>query len=160
MKTVKYIAASLILIMALFSYQVYQRGYFTLFNMEKVQRISPKAAEQLITEKPMAILDVRDPNEYEVSHIKGAVRYEKDVLDNLNKNEPILVYCTVALRSNKLAKQLQKQGFNEVYELKNGLIGWSNASLPMVDTQESPTEEVHVYNRFFGAFLKKGKPIY
>ncbi|WP_176723304.1 rhodanese-like domain-containing protein [Roseivirga misakiensis] len=128
--------------------------------MEKVKRIQPKEALSLLKDNPITILDVRDEIEYTVSHLKGAVRYEEGMLDDLEKNQPILVYCTVSLRSNKLAKRLQKQGFNQIYELKNGLIGWSNANMPMVDTQNSNTDEVHVYNRFFGTFLKKGTAVY
>ncbi|MFY0593500.1 rhodanese-like domain-containing protein [Roseivirga sp.] len=160
MKRKKYILLSLTIIMVLFSFLAYHRGVYTVFNMEKVKRIKAEEALDLLREKSMTILDVRDEYEYTVSHLNGAVRYEKDLLGDLDKNEPILLYCTVSLRSNKLAKQLQKQGFNEVYELKNGLIGWSNASLPMVNAENSNTEEVHVYNRFFGTFLKKGKAIY
>lgn len=160
MNLTKSIILGLLVILALSSYQIYQRGYFTLFNMEKVKRINPSDAQQLLSEKPMTILDVRDENEYTISHLEGALRYQEDLLTGLDKSKPIMVYCTVALRSNKLAKRLQKQGFSEVYELKNGLIGWSNASLPMKDSNNELTEEVHVYNRFFGAFLKKGIPIY
>lgn len=160
MNRTKYLISALIVLLTLSSYQIYQRGYFTMFNMEKVKRMNPLDVEQLISERPMTILDVREEYEYTISHLIGALRYEEELLEGLDKSKPVMVYCTVALRSNKLAKKLQKQGFNEVYELKNGLIGWSNASLPMENSKQQRTEEIHVYNRLFGAFLKKGTPIY
>ena len=149
MKFIKYILSFLILALVITSYQVYQRGYFTLFNLERIERINSKTGQSLLSNQEFIILDIREENEFDISHIAGALRFEEDVLDTLDKNKPVLVYCTVGLRSNKFAKRLQKQGFKDIYELKNGLIGWSNASLPLINSNQDQTKEVHVYSRYF-----------
>lgn len=40
----------------------------------------------------------------------------------LDKNKPLLVYCMSGHRSADAVKQLKSVGFNEIYELKGGLI--------------------------------------
>jgi rhodanese-related sulfurtransferase len=45
-----------------------------------------------------------------------------------NKQEPILIYCAHANRSNTLGKGLDAMGFKHVYELKGGIEnGWFKA---------------------------------
>lgn len=160
MKFVKYILSFLVLALVITSYQVYQRGYFTLFNLERIARVNSKTGQSLLSSQEFTILDIRDENEFDISHIEGAQRFEEEILGTLDKSKPVMVYCTVGLRSNKFAKRLQKQGFKEIYELKSGLIGWSNANLPLVNSELNETKEVHVYSRYFKPFLKKGTAVY
>ncbi len=160
MKRAKYILSFLVLALVITSYQVYQRGYFTVLNLERIERIKSKTAQSLLSEKEFTLLDIREGYEFDVSHIKGAVRFDESVIDNLDKEKPLMLYCTMGLRSNKLAKRLQKEGFKSIYELKSGLIGWSNSELPMVNSNNEVTKEVHVYNRYFKPFLRKGTPVF
>jgi predicted sulfurtransferase len=82
------------------------------------------------------------------------------MLEKLDRNVPILVYCTVGVRSNKLANTLLDKGFTEVFDMKDGIIGWSNAKFPIVNQDNELTDSVHVYSEYFGLLLKKGIPVY
>lgn len=160
MISLKYIIPAVLILLSFVCYQAYSRGIYTLFNAGDLERVGNKQAQKILAQPSVTILDVRDLNEYSVSHLEGAHRYEEGMLDTLEQNKPVLVYCTVGVRSNKLAKTMIEKGFSEVYDLKDGIIGWSNAELQVVNTRNEATDSVHVYNQYFGKLLKKGIPIY
>ena len=100
----------------------------TLFA--QVKNISPRTAERKM-KKELTVLDVRTPAEFDSSHIKGAVNY--NVLDSiqfmqqiqaLDKNETYLVYCRSGKRSARAAGWMNQQGFNHIYNMKEGILGW------------------------------------
>ncbi|MEZ4686912.1 MAG: rhodanese-like domain-containing protein [Bacteroidia bacterium] len=77
-------------------------------------------------------LDTRPETEFGVSHIPGARRIgymprEAHVLEGLDKDQPIVVYCTVGWRSSKVGAWLMTLGFTRVYNLYGGIIVWANA---------------------------------
>ena len=110
------------------------------------------------------ILDTREKEEYEVSHLKDAnwVGYDTFSMENvsgLDKDKPVLVYCTVGARSQEIGKKLKEAGFKEVYNLYGGLIGWANEEKP-VFSGDSPTKKVHTYSQSWGIWLTKGEKVY
>lgn len=123
--------------------------------------IQPKQISNLCNYQ---VLDAREKAEYEVSHLPKAkwVGYEtfdlKNVAD-LDKNQPILVYCTVGARSQEIGKKLQNAGFTRVYNLYGGIIHWVNESQPVVQN-EKPTKKVHTYSKSWGIWLNKGEKVY
>ena len=72
------------------------------------------------------ILDTREAEEYEVSHLPGAqlVGFEefdaKSVAD-IPKDKPIIVYCSVGYRSERIGEQLQEMGYTNVKNLYGGI---------------------------------------
>jgi len=50
--------------------------------------------------------------------------FAEQTAGKLDKNKPVLLYCAGGVRSAKAAKILKKQGFTEIYDLKNGYTGW------------------------------------
>lgn len=160
MAYLKYIIPVVLILLTLVGYQVYRRGFFTFLNNANLERVDANEAAKMLSKGAITILDVRDENEFDVSHLTGALRYEEELLEGLDPNAPVLVYCTVGLRSNKLAQTLREQGFNEIIELQDGLIGWSNAQLPLVNSSNKITDSIHVYNQYFGRLLKEGTPVY
>ncbi|MBN7815626.1 rhodanese-like domain-containing protein [Algoriphagus pacificus] len=110
------------------------------------------------------VLDTREKEEYEVSHLKGAkwVGYDTFNLENLeglDKEKPVLVYCTVGARSQEIGKKLKENGFKNVYNLYGGIIQWSNDELPLYK-DSIPTNEVHTYTKSWGIWLNHGKKVY
>jgi len=111
------------------------------------------------------ILDTRSAAEYSVSHIAGAQFVNYDELDeaqlnSLDKNRPVLVYCTVGYRSEKVGEQLQKLGFKKVYNLYGGLIQWKNAGRQVVNADGIPTDSIHGYSPAWGRWILNGVPVY
>ena len=116
----------------------------------------------------VVLLDAREPEEYNVSHLKEAicVGYNKfDVNNTLSKlpkdkNTKIVVYCSLGIRSEIIADRLIKEGYTNVYNLYGGIFEWKNNDFQVVDTLGKPTEKVHAFNKSWGKWLKKGKKIY
>ncbi|MDR7131714.1 rhodanese-related sulfurtransferase [Algoriphagus sp. 4150] len=110
------------------------------------------------------VLDTREKDEFEVSHLKDAewVGYDTFSLDNIasfDKEQPVLVYCTVGARSQNIGKKLKDAGFKEVYNLYGGLIGWVNEDKPIYQGR-SPTKKVHTYSQSWGIWLTKGEKVF
>ncbi|MFC3415100.1 rhodanese-like domain-containing protein [Algoriphagus hitonicola] len=110
------------------------------------------------------LIDTREKEEYEVSHLEGArwVGYDTfsmDLLDDLDKDEPVLVYCTVGARSQDIGKRLKEAGFRKVFNLYGGIIHWVNEDYPIYHEGKS-TNQVHTYTRTWGIWLQKGEKVY
>ena len=109
-------------------------------------------------------LDTRVWEEFEVSHIRQAkwVGYETFDLNNvrnLDKNQAVIVYCSIGARSESIGKKLQKAGFKNVYNLYGGIFHWVNEGKP-VYSKDGKTEKVHAYNRSWGIWLTNGQKVY
>ncbi|TDQ18358.1 rhodanese-related sulfurtransferase [Algoriphagus boseongensis] len=110
------------------------------------------------------ILDTREKPEFEVSHLSGSqwVGYDTFSLEsikNLDKNKPVLVYCTVGARSEAIGKKLKEAGFTRVYNLYGGIINWVNEGQE-VECKGLPTQKVHTYSQAWGIWLEKGEKVY
>lgn len=108
---------------------------------------------------PPILLDVRNADEYAVSHLKGARRVvpgepSPALLASLAPDAPVVVYCSVGERSARFARALQEKGFREVCNLDGSIFQWTNEGRP-VFSGKNPTQEVHPYNRRWGQYLKQ-----
>ena len=103
-----------------------------------VQNVTPDAAQKLITEKKVIVLDVRTEEEFKEGHIKGATNlnffaadFEKK-LSGLDKSKAYLVHCAAGGRSAKAIKKMEKLDFTMIYHLDCGMNGWEDAHKPTV----------------------------
>ncbi|GAB4182741.1 MAG: rhodanese-like domain-containing protein [Terrimicrobiaceae bacterium] len=113
-----------------------------------------------INPAPM-LLDVREKDEFAVSHLPGAHRAESDTIAQLRKlgaseNTFIVVYCSVGYRSAVLARKLQKAGFVNVRNLEGSIFAWANEGRPLVNLSGA-TSGVHPFNAYWGRYLDKSK---
>jgi len=126
-----------------------------------VPAIDARALEKKLTEPAAPILlDAREPDEYAVSHLQGAknVGYEDfdlKTLANIDKDAPIVVYCSVGYRSEKIGEKLQKAGFKNVVNLWGGIFDWANLKLPLVNEAEQEVNSVHPYDENWGRWLEQ-----
>lgn len=156
-KTFSYILGLSVFLVLLFI--VMKRKSIHLFYPTGIKNISVNEAYNVLkTERPL-LLDVRNIEEYEVSHLEGALRYDSDMFKQADTSKTIITYCTVGVRSAKLTKELQENGFSKIYNMDGGIIEWKNKGYDVVDMTEKPTDKVHVYNGFFGLWLKNGEAI-
>src|SRR5215813_11618843 len=74
------------------------------------------------------IIDVREPNEYQINRIPGSELIPLgDVpkrYGDLNPDEEIVVHCKMGGRSAKAADFLRSVGFKRVLNLKGGILDW------------------------------------
>ena len=83
------------------------------------------------SEQKPVILDVRTYEEFEKKSIPGAVLANilepsefMDVIEKIEKNLKILVYCRSGVRSEQACNILDQMGFKETYNLKGGILEW------------------------------------
>lgn len=92
------------------------------------------------------VVDVRDPREYNVSIIPGAITKEQFEKNKAQfANATIIPYCTVGGRSAQYSRELAAQGV-KVINFKESIIGWCEAKLPLVTLDGKSTQRVHTYN--------------
>ena len=101
--------------------------------------ISVEQARSLIESKPnLVIVDVRTPEEYATGHIERAVNLCSEcnaqlLLDNLNPEDEILLYCRTARRSSNAMRILNENGYEKVYNMLGGIVTWKDAGYPVVE---------------------------
>jgi rhodanese-related sulfurtransferase len=79
------------------------------------------------------ILDVREPAEFDMGHLPGAVNIPRGLLEFMVGNNPVLkdfdqcmmVYCKNGGRSTLASDTLQKMGFKQVTMLSGGFDSWT-----------------------------------
>ena len=95
-----------------------------LKRISKNDEINLKELYEL-EKKGALVIDVRSPQEYNESHIDGAIsipEYEIEKKANeilKNKEEIIITYCSTGQRSKKAKEKLEKMGYKKVYILLN-----------------------------------------
>ena len=117
-------------------------------------------ARALESETPPAVLDVREPGEYAVSHIPGAVRMDPQAsgeaviaaLDSLPPGRDVVVYCSVGYRSAETARKMQEAGARRVFNLEGSAFRWASEGRPLEGT-EGARGLVHPYNDVWGRLL-------
>ena len=94
-------------------------------------QISPaELAEQLKSDRPPHLLDVREPDEYEICHIEGVPQIPLSVLNQrfteLDPNQQLYIHCKSGVRSMKALNFLREQGFKHVKNVRGGILAWAD----------------------------------
>lgn len=124
----------------------------------KVQELKSKSTE-------VFLLDARELVEFEVSHLKNAryVGFNNFSLESINdipKTAPIVVYCSIGVRSEKVGEKLLAAGYTNVKNCYGSIFEWVNQGNEVVDMQNKPTQKIHAYNKKWGMWVKKGEKVY
>ena len=113
------------------------------------------------------LIDTRAIDEYRVSHLKeaywtGDKEFDKDsVMARIpDKKTPIVVYCSIGVRSEDLGEKLMALGYSDVKNLYGGIFEWVNKGFPVYDKKEEETNKVHAFNKHWGKLLIKGERVY
>jgi UPF0176 protein len=100
-------------------------------NKSKNNYLEPSKWNNLIKNKDTFILDARKPFEHEVGTFNKSVNPGVDnfrefpkYLNKLNKKKSIAMFCTGGIRCEKVSVFLKKKGFENVYQLKGGILNY------------------------------------
>lgn len=109
----------------------------------KIKVIDNAEATRLINNEDAVIIDVRSDDDFKAGHIiESHQLYPTDIKTNKTqsidkyKDRPVIVVDNNGLTAQNLANVLVKQGFTKAYALKDGIIGWRGANLPLVKKQK------------------------
>lgn len=108
------------------------------------------------------LLDARERKEYEVSRIPGAKWVGYDDFDlsrvkDIDKDKPVLLYCSIGYRSEKIGERLKAAGFSNVYNLYGSIFEWANKGYPVEDMNGKPVKKLHAYNWMWGKWVDDEK---
>lgn len=133
-------------------------------NKESVPYLQVSDLESTDT---ILILDTRKKEEFDISHIKDAIwvgykAFEPDsILRKIPaKDTPIMVYCSIGVRSEDIGERLQKAGYTNIKNLYGGIFEWKNQGNAVYNNEQMETDSVHTFNKQWGKLLKKGIKVY
>ncbi len=95
----------------------------------RVKEISVKETREKV-KNGATLIDVREDNEWEAGHAKGAVQIgrgviERDMIGKFpDKNQELILYCGGGYRSALAADNLQKMGYTSVLSMRGGWTAW------------------------------------
>jgi sulfur-carrier protein adenylyltransferase/sulfurtransferase len=102
-----------------------------------VPEVSPEELrDELAGPEPPLLVDVREPEELEISHLEHALAIPKAELpervDELTRARSVVVFCRSGGRSADAVKTLLELGFQNVRSLKGGINAWAQRVDPAV----------------------------
>jgi len=99
-------------------------GYAPLTNAQEVQTLLAGTGDA--ASRPLVLLDVRNLNEFETSHVRGALHIPVDELrfrlDEVPKDRPIAVHCRSGFRSHLALRILKENGWANVRNITGGYV--------------------------------------
>lgn len=112
----------------------------TLAELNHVRQLSPKEVQALLAASlPPLLLDVREPVEYsgELGHISGSLLIPLKELParaselEAHKDQHIVAICRSGVRSTTASAILTGLGFEQVSNLRGGMVDWNDQKLPI-----------------------------
>jgi rhodanese-related sulfurtransferase len=106
-------------------------------SFNKYQNISALIAVTKMDSDDTLVIDVREPAEFNKSHIENAINLPMGKIDEQiaslekHKKHPLIVTCQTGSRSPSACKTLTKAGFEQVYNMTGGMQSWEDNKLPI-----------------------------
>lgn len=109
------------------------------FAETEIKNVSADEAAKLLADKDLQlqVLDIRTPEEFEEGHIAGAILVDfrgadfEERLKKLDKAKPYLMHCRSGGRSTTSLKTFRELGFQRIFHLNSGMLGWLDAGKPI-----------------------------
>ena len=114
--------------------------------------------------KSIYILDTREINEFDVSHLKNArnvgyIWFDMRSIYDIPKEATVVLYCSVGYRSEKIGEKLLKYGYQHVYNLYGSIFEWVNQGNPVYKSNGIQTSEIHTYNKKWSKWIERGTKV-
>ncbi|NND70132.1 MAG: rhodanese-like domain-containing protein [Rhodothermales bacterium] len=114
-------------------------------------------ARRLGTDTTLVLIDTRTREEYDVSHLPGAIWVDPESttfpeLGERVQGKSVIAYCSVGYRSSEIAARMKDAGFEDVSNLEGSIFRWANEGRPVV-TNSGPATGVHPFSRTWSRLL-------
>jgi sulfur-carrier protein adenylyltransferase/sulfurtransferase len=119
----------------------------------KIEDLTPEQAAAEIEAGGVALIDTREPHEYEEAHIDGGRLVPPGLLqDEIESAVPdhdqrVLLYCRSGNRSAKAAEQMAALGYGNVANVEGGILAWQEQGLPVITAAGLSPEQRMRYSR-------------
>ena len=108
-----------------------------MFMPNEIEYTVNEVAHLLSTENPPKVVDVRQPHEHDLVRLQNGQLLTQnlvdDMLNNWDKDTPIVCYCHHGSRSLQATMFFRQNGFTNVKSMKGGINQWAieiDPSLP------------------------------
>src|SRR5258705_1064491 len=114
-----------------------------------------EVAKRLAAGEKIAVIDVRDPDEFRDGHLEAATNISRGFLEFrvgtavTEPSTPIVLYCQTGLRSMLAAKALKDLGYPTVINLQGGYQKCVQSGLPTVRHVPLTAGQIQRYSRHF-----------
>lgn len=107
------------------------------------------------------LLDTREEKEFNVSHIKNARNtgyfwFDMRKIYDIPYNATLVLYCSVGIRSEKIAEKLISAGYKNVFNLYGGIFEWVNQGHPVYKQNGVQTSEIHTFDKAWSRWVERG----
>lgn len=148
-----------------FAQMVQSKSYNLMLKTLLSHNVKEVSAKQAKLDSTAVFIDAREKKEFDVSHIKNAIwvgyeDFDMTRIKGVDRDEKIIVYCSVGYRSEKITEKLTKAGYIHVVNVVGGIFEWKNQGYGLVDNKGKETEKVHAFSKTWGIWLNKGEKIY
>ncbi len=99
--------------------------------------ITPRELRELLDSgKKVALIDVREPVEWDINHIDGARLIPQSLISSgealaqLPQDRTAVLYCKTGVRSAEALAALKKAGFSDAVHLQGGIVAWAKQMQP------------------------------
>lgn len=94
-----------------------------------MRNVRPAELRVLLAAQQAVVLDVRQDEEWAICHLPGAVHVPMaevpQRLDEIKHHKNLVVVCHHGIRSERVARFLEQNGFEGVSHLAGGLAAWA-----------------------------------
>ena len=96
--------------------------------------------EMIDSGKDFALIDVREPHEYEIVKIPGSTLIPKDrilsgeALAEIPQDKPVVLHCKSGARSAEALAVLHRSGFRDAVHVGGGVLAWVRQVDPSLPT--------------------------
>ena len=115
-------------------------GFLRIVNDAKtrVKEVTVEETQARLSANPQArLIDVREDNEWEAGHAKGAEHLGKGIIERdietqvPDKSTELILYCGGGYRSALAAGVLQQMGYTNVWSMAGGWKAWKESNAPV-----------------------------
>lgn len=109
-----------------------RQGDVAPLHVERAPHVSPAELKKWLDEKrSLTLLDTRNDYEYDCGTFDEAVNLNlsnfgelAEAVKGMDKEQPVVMFCTGGIRCEKAAIYMQNEGFKQVYQLDGGILGY------------------------------------
>ena len=108
-----------------------------MFNFNSVQEIDVAELSEWLdsSEQDFRVVDVREIREQMQGLVPGSVTMPLATLpvrlNEFSRDEKLVMVCRSGARSAQACMYLKQQGFDNVYNLRGGIMGWAGNNMPI-----------------------------
>ena len=99
-----------------------------LFRKKEKKSVTTTELENIITQNDIAVIDVREEDEFASGHIKQAKNIPLSKLAiqlaKIPKDQDVYLICQSGMRSQRAYSHLKKSGYDNVKNVRGGMMAW------------------------------------